>query len=289
MPEKNETIVFSSFLSFLIHLVLVVGMSFTFPLSDPALSMELLLAQNKARKEPLKVEYKAPVAQESSGESADNVRPRVLYTPLLISLEFLPQSQLIFSAAGEGQEPALLLAKKDKRDDVLSFSRRKISKSGSQGADSNSRLLSTSRERLQAEIMNLEASLGALEEQQAKRPRIKRYTSIAAQSAVEAEYIYRWVTKIETIGNINYPRSVATKGIDGSLRLLVALDAQGRVISLRLLRSSGYKLLDDSARYIVRLAEPFEEFPPDLQKQADIIEIVRTWHFYSDRQRVTFE
>lgn len=287
--EKNETIAFSCFLSLLAHFVLVVGVSFVFASSNSAENMELLLAQEKAKREPLYVEYQAAVAQQSSGESAADVLSQTPYKPLFTSLEFLPHTQLIFSSPGQGEESSFLLTDKRLRDNVLSFSQPQTSESGFAGAKSNSKLLSASRDELQVEIASIESALGALQEQQARHPKIKRYTSIAAQASVEADYIYRWVNKIERVGNLNYPIDAVERKIDGSLRLLVALDTEGRLVSLKLLQSSGYRLLDDAARSIVRLTEPFEPFPPELSSQADIIEIVRTWHFFSDRQRITFK
>jgi len=287
--EKNETIIFSCFLSLLAHFVLVVGVSFIFAFSNSEKNMELLLAQERAKREPLQVEYQAAVSQQSSGKSSANVRSQTSYKPLFTSLEFLPHTQLIFSLSGQGEESSFLLTDKKLRDSILSFSQAQASESGFPGARSNSKLLSTSRDELQVEIASIESALGALQEQQARHPRIKRYTSIAAQASVEADYIYRWVNKIETVGNLNYPDDAVERKIDGSLRLLVALDAEGRLVSLKLLQSSGYRLLDDAARSIVRLTEPFEPFPPELSSQADIVEIVRTWHFFSDRQKIIFK
>ena len=47
----------------------------------------------------------------------------------------------------------------------------------------------------------------------------------------------------------------------------------------RVLESSGSGLLDQSALKIVRLAAPFMPFPPDLRKETDVLQIVRTWQF----------
>jgi protein TonB len=59
----------------------------------------------------------------------------------------------------------------------------------------------------------------------------------------------------------------------------VALYADGSVKEIRVLQSSGYKLLDDSAVNIVRLASPFSPFPEDVRKERDVLEIIRTWSF----------
>ena len=44
-------------------------------------------------------------------------------------------------------------------------------------------------------------------------------------------------------------------------------------------RSSGHKVLDDSARRIVQMAGPYSPFPPDIRRDTDVLEISRTWNF----------
>jgi protein TonB len=38
-------------------------------------------------------------------------------------------------------------------------------------------------------------------------------------------------------------------------------------------------VLDDAARRIVRMAEPYAVFPADIGREFDVIEITRTWSF----------
>ena len=287
--EKSETIVFTSFLSLLIHLILIVGIGFSFPEPQKMKQVDPLLAFHQAKEEPFTADYKAAKAQDSSGSEEENRQARILHSPLVVSLDFLPQSELVVSSKERDEEPAVVDDIAAKKDDLLARSEKKISEGGALGADANSPQLRTAREAVQAKILNVEASLGALEEARAKKPRIKRYTSVAAQSAVEAEYIYRWVRKIEEVGTLNYPPQAVEEKLDGSLRLLVAVNTQGHLVELKVLHGSGYRVLDDAARYIVRLAEPFEPFPPALEEQADIIEIVRRWQFLSAGRRLVTE
>jgi protein TonB len=39
-------------------------------------------------------------------------------------------------------------------------------------------------------------------------------------------------------------------------------------------------VLDQAALDIVALASPYEPFPENLRRQADIVEIIRTWRFH---------
>jgi protein TonB len=48
-------------------------------------------------------------------------------------------------------------------------------------------------------------------------------------------------------------------------------------------RSSGHKVLDDAAVKIVRLAAPFSPIPANVLKDNDMITIIRTWKFETDK------
>ena len=66
-----------------------------------------------------------------------------------------------------------------------------------------------------------------------------------------------WVAKVERVGNLNYPEQARRMNLDGALVLSVDLLADGSVEQIRVLRSSGYDILDEAAVRIVRLSSPF--------------------------------
>jgi protein TonB len=84
---------------------------------------------------------------------------------------------------------------------------------------------------------------------------------------------------VERIGNLNYPKAAKDQHLSGSLILHVAVRADGSVESVRVVRSSGYDLLDRAAIRIVELAGPYAPFPPDIAAETDVLDIVRTWQF----------
>jgi protein TonB len=57
--------------------------------------------------------------------------------------------------------------------------------------------------------------------------------------------------------------------------------ADGSVEQIRVLRSSGYDILDEAAVRIVRLSSPFAPLPPEISAEVDILTITRTWQFSS--------
>ena len=113
----------------------------------------------------------------------------------------------------------------------------------------------------------------------AKRPRIKRLTSLSTVSSADAFYLNSWRRKIETIGNLNYPEEARRRKLYGSLSLMVAILPDGSLKEVEVLESSGHKVLDDAAIRIVRLAAPYAPFPDELRQSTDVLEIIRTWQF----------
>jgi periplasmic protein TonB len=94
-----------------------------------------------------------------------------------------------------------------------------------------------------------------------------------------ASYLGAWARKVERIGNLNYPQAARDQRMFGSLILHVAVRSDGSVEQIRVVRSSGYDLLDDAAVRIVQLASPYAPFPPDIAAETDVLDIVRTWQF----------
>ena len=135
--------------------------------------------------------------------------------------------------------------------------------------------------RRSVEIANLSAEIDRSLQAYAERLR-HRYISSRAREYRDAAYLDAWRAKVERIGNLNYPEEAKRRGISGSLILDVAINADGTVHSITVLRSSGKKILDDAAIRIVRLAAPFAPFPEELRKDTDVLHITRTWQFLDD-------
>jgi protein TonB len=125
--------------------------------------------------------------------------------------------------------------------------------------------------RLQAQIdRNLEAY--------SKRPR-RNFVGSRAREFRFARYVEDWRTKVERVGNMNYPTQARQQKIYGSLQLTVSIKADGTVESIDINKPSGQAILDDAARRIVALGAPYAPFPPDIAKDTDILSITRTWTF----------
>ena len=109
--------------------------------------------------------------------------------------------------------------------------------------------------------------------------RIHRVTGVSPATPELSYYFEGWRRKVERVGNLNYPDAARERSLYGSLRLLVAIAPDGALRDVRVLESSGHRILDDAALRIVRLAAPFAPFPPEMRRNTDVLEIVRTWQF----------
>jgi len=71
------------------------------------------------------------------------------------------------------------------------------------------------------------------------------------------------------------------------LVLDVAVNANGTLHDVIIRRSSGYKILDDAAIHIVKLAAPFAPFPEEMRKDTDVLHIIRGWQFQNNNRLTT--
>jgi protein TonB len=112
----------------------------------------------------------------------------------------------------------------------------------------------------------------------AQRPR-QVFISARTQEYKYANYMSEWVKKVERVGNLNYPAAARRARISGKLMMEVALNADGTVHEISILRPSGEPIIDEAAKRIVNLAAPFPPFPPEILENTDILNITRTWEF----------
>ena len=134
-------------------------------------------------------------------------------------------------------------------------------------------------DQLSQELASLEAELDEQTQAYADRPRVRRLTAVSARQAADAAYLADWRQRLEAVGNKYYPEASVRYGLYGDLQLLVVIRKDGNLEEVRVLKSSGYAVLDEAALKIVRMAAPYSPFPADLAATTDKLEIVRTWQF----------
>lgn len=111
------------------------------------------------------------------------------------------------------------------------------------------------------------------------------FEQIAATFAhIEAAYIDAFRRTVERVGTENFPAQALAQNLVGNVRLLVAIQANGQVSKIKILSSSGHRILDEAAVQSVRLAAPFMPFDSTLSEHVSELQLIRTWQF--DRQQV---
>jgi len=270
-----------------VHAFIVLGISFEPFLSETRTprSLEVILVQNQPTEQdrPEEADYLAQSAQDGGGESDDNARPAspfvsefdvpdadgIAPTPVAASApEIVPPTEatVITSILGadlvnSDESPRETLSQQNRNDSVVI----------EQDLD----------------IARLSAEIERQQEEFAKRPR-KKYLTARTHESVSAEYMYRWVERVERIGNLNYPEDVRTSELTGALVMTVGIYKSGSIESILVEESSGFGLLDASAKQLVNLAGPFEPLTGKLGEETDILYITRTWEFQSSDSVISY-
>jgi len=60
--------------------------------------------------------------------------------------------------------------------------------------------------------------------------------------------------------------------------MTVGINSEGTIKDIKIIKSTGFKSIDDAAKHLVLLSGPFEAIPENKNK-IDILYITRTWQF----------
>jgi protein TonB len=105
------------------------------------------------------------------------------------------------------------------------------------------------------------------------------YLSPDTRASRLAPYLDSWRRRVEQVGTANFQNLARQSGMSGSLVLEVVINSDGRLRSANIQRSSGHAQLDDAAREILKLASPFDPFPPDLARDYRSLRFAYEWRF----------
>jgi protein TonB len=275
MPRDRLS--FTLFLALALHAALILGLGFVWTaqtMSSP--TIEVTLAQHHDAEAPEQADFIAQSDQLGSGDASE-----VKETTTTRSADFT--SAEVHEVAATDVPP---LAATERTDSQATLTTVAAAQQQATTETPNPEIpvntAHTPYQRyldLAKEIASLEAQIENQYQTEARGPRVRRLTSVSAKRAVDAYYLQSWRRKVEAVGNLNYPAAARRDQLYGSLRLLVAITPDGDLMEVRILDSSGYAILDDAAVRIVQLAAPFAPFPPEMRRNTDVLEIIRTWQF----------
>lgn len=276
--STRDKLTFTLFVALMVHVVVVLGINFSaYGRHHPPPTLEVTLAQHTEKKAPDNADYLAQHNQAASGTlekkaelTTDN---RADFADTTIR-DINPEKPKHKAVKEANKNQQVVVTQRGTNNKTHQEKRKKDEefRAENPGDDEKENITNS-------EISSLQAKLAQQRQAYAKRPRIKTLTSVATRASVDAEYLNLWQEKIELVGNLNYPPEARRQKIYGQLRMVVSLLPDGSIHNIEILQSSGKRILDDAAIRIVRLAAPFAPFPPELRKDVDQLEIIRTWKF----------
>jgi len=269
------------FLALTLHAIVVLGVGFT--QSDkhsvePLPSLDIIIANSKSFNEAENPDYLAQVDQAGGGNADEKARPSApVSAPTPIDQKGLSEQDRVELRKQQLSISNLYFLTQAESDSAIEQQKQ------SRAQESNSQQQSEIEQRA-SKIARLQAEIREMSVNFAKRPKVITLTA-STRKAIEASYLAAWVQKIERTGNLNYPQEARLQNLNGRLRMTVHIDAEGEILDMQITSSSGIPLLDEAARQIVRMAQPFAPFSDELRERADQIVIIRTWDFKSNRFR----
>ncbi len=270
------------FFAIAVHMTVILGLTFNpfahrkpdeaFPTMDVT-----LVNPGDQQEKPEKAAYAAQISQRGGGNT--DKRVRATRTPKTLNIPGQPgineTTSLPHPAAGRHHKELLTQDRSPQQLDVAKQDREPTEPHKVSAAQ----LIMSGKK-----IASLSTEIDATLQAQADNPR-ERFISASTRQINYAAYMDAWRSKVERIGNLNYPEKAKRHKLSGSLILDVALRPNGTIKTINVRRSSGHKLLDDAAVRIVKLAAPFAPFPKKMRQNTDILHIIKTWQFLSGNQQ----
>jgi protein TonB len=279
--SASDRLGFTLFLALTLHAIVVLGVGFTqsdHRSEQPLPSLEIILANSQSYDVVENPDFLAQVDQAGGGKADDRARPSApVSSPTPIDQRGLSDRDRVELRKQQLSISKLYFLTQSESDAYINQQQQQRAK------DSDSSQKSTAEQR-QTKIARLQAEIRKMTIDYAKRPKTIILTA-STRKAVEASYLASWVQKIEHTGNLNYPQEARLKNLAGRLRMSVRINSAGEVLDMQITNSSGTSVLDEAARQILRMAQPFAPFSDELKERADQIVIIRTWDIKSNRFR----
>ena len=262
----------------LLHGVIILGLTFKSPISGtnsaPGLQVLLVSDEVPAADRNDRPTYLAQRTQLGSGNTREEVTPRnPAQAPLLAAQQGTPEGKAL-SAAGEaaGAQDRRILT-----TSAWSSVVRYLTDEGTTGSGAEQPMLLDQ----QNSDRDGPEDQGPVRLRGPKRDEL--WVTPDTRASVVAPYLVAWRAKVERIGTLNFPAAAQRAGSNASPVIEVAIDADGRLERAAIRRTSGDPELDQAALSILKLASPFDPFPPELARRYRVLHFVYEWQFVGGR------
>lgn len=265
--ESNPTdrLALTLFLATAFHAMLLLvtfGTEDLDPDRDSTPTLDITVVNPSKTLPPEEYDYLAEASQDGAGNTEEKVKPQqqmVEQAPPVAATESKPETaQLLTQASSD----------------------RKTEKARDTSEQQSEQTTAAELINRSMEMLTLNQQINQSLQAYSKAPQSK-FISARTKEVKYASYMRDWVSKVERVGELNYPDAARREKLSGKLIVQVALYPDGTVREITIRKPSGHKILDDAAVRIVKLAAPFAPFPEDIRKETDILYITRTWVFTS--------
>lgn len=269
MSQSNDRLTVTVFLAGLFHLIVILGVTFAPPVSDPSIvpTLEVLLIDNSLPESAAndRASYLAARTQQGSGNAADG---RTREPGSGVAPEDAPgESEPGREPVPDREAGGNLLTSADRATRFVSDPVRTVLPKALDagiptpfaGADPNAALALKGRERRELLV------------------------TPSTRASDVAVYLDAWKRRIEQVGTLNFPNEARRRHLSGNPLVLVVLASNGGLVRADVRRSSGHAELDQAAMDILKLATPFEAFPQELAARYDVLRFSYEWEFVAGR------
>lgn len=259
--------------SAVVHAVLLFGIGFSAREAAPVTpTLDVMISGARTPLSPKEAEFLAQVNNEGGGEHDKSARPGAPQSgPLPLPQDGLAEQPMQAQSPQSAPHPEAR---------IVSSTRSPLERPAPENRpDVPPDALPPGRELVpqNLEMARLAAEIQRNSELYAKRPR-RKFVSASTKEYVYAEYLRRWVERVERVGNLNYPEAAKQRNLSGKVVVSIGIRRDGRVESTEVLVGSGQPILDQAALRIARLAEPYPPLPRS-DEPVDVLNVVRTWVF----------
>jgi len=275
----RERLVMTIFVAALLHGMLILGLTFSAGARDrdTAPGLEVLLVSDEVPTADRNdsATYLAQRTQLGSGNTSRHVSPhnRASAQPVALHDGLEDGNSLTASGAASAPEQERVLATATPQPQIEYFSDAGLGSAGSEKP-----LLLPDR---QAADASPDDDSGQVELRGPHRDDL--WVTPDTRESTLAPYLDHWRRRVERIGTLNYPTAARTAGIDASPVLAVVIRSDGALERAEIRRSSGDAALDQAALAILKLASPFDPFPPELAHEYRMLRFAYQWEFVGGR------
>lgn len=283
------------FIAFVLHLFVVFGISFEFERSGKQVNtkLDIVLVQTQTEDTPEDAKYLAQANQEGGGEHNEEVRastptraefpapvPELTSAYVPPQLAAAEQQEVVQQLTAERSVQRIQQAKyQEDIQPTLDETGQDLQTTPLTEQQNKADLILTARNT----VASIQADLDDSYRRFKDRPPHK-YINARTKASHYASYMDAWRIKVENLGTEHYPEQARERNWSGSLIMDLALNANGTIFGVKILETSGHRVLDDAAIQIARLGAPYQPFSDAIKEELGtngVLHIIRTWRFDS--------